>query len=420
MDTKRVSWHPMKVFLAPEDQFQISSVGPDDDIFIVDYSGSVDFTLCLAAKAKSVIVLDHHLTAVSAFTAAGSGDGLPKNLHVELDLQRSGATIALDYFSRRLSEEASACRGDPTVEAIADSVGAAGAEEAVPVGEGDEEGAASPEASEAAVGSAQEEATTRASKRRKKKAAAKAGRGGDKSAAAAPKPKAEIAPADVCIPCGTNGDPAAAAKGIKPYFATASPPSAAGGYGALLGEDVRGVALLRFLRLVEDGDLYRFWLKDSKEFSAGFGSLRLNFDLRINPGLFAELRGLDVHSVIEAGRKGVEGENRKINEEMGRTFIVNVPEVGVRCLGVRTSYPELRSAVGHALAERSAREGLSPLGIVAYGTPELERKGYIKVSVRAIEGGDTLKLTEKFGGGGHQAASSCNVLKFKFDNWCED
>jgi len=172
---------------------------------------------------------------------------------------------------------------------------------------------------------------------------------------------------------------------------------------------VRGVALLRFLRLVEDGDLYRFWLQDSKEFSAGFGSLRLNFDLRINPGLFAELRGLDVHSVIEAGRKGVEGENRKINEEMGRTFIVNVPEVGVRCLGVRTSYPELRSAVG-----------LSPLGIVAYGTPELERKGYIKVSVRAIEGGDTLTLTEKFGGGGHQAASSCNVLKFKFDNWCED
>jgi len=168
LDTKRVSWHPMKVFLAPEDQFQISSVGPDDDIFIVDYSGSVDFTLCLAAKAKSVIVLDHHLTAVSAFKAAGSGDGLPKNLHVELDLQRSGATIALDYFSRRLSEEASACRGDPPVEAIAGSVGVAGAEE-LPAGEGDEEGAASPEASEAAVGSAQEEATTRASKRRKKR-----------------------------------------------------------------------------------------------------------------------------------------------------------------------------------------------------------------------------------------------------------
>lgn len=443
LDGKCVSWHPMKVFLAPEEQFNLSSVGREDEVFVVDYCGSVDFTLDLAARARSVTVLDHHLTAVSAFTTAGANGGLPPNLHVELDMQRSGATVALDYFARRLERERPPRSGAPARGSTAAAAGKAEAAAPEPppaaaAAEAMEEDAADTlpgadaeaeaEGSAAAEGSsaAGDEPKTRAAKRRRMKKAAKAAARDTKSAAAS-KGKgtasngsaAAAALAGAAAEAPGSGGAADAVAALRCQPCGGERPGA-GGYGSLLGEGPEGSSLLRFLRFIEDGDLYRFWLQDSKQFSAGFARLALNFDLRVNPGLFAELRSLDFERVVQTGRASMDGDNRKIEEEMARSFLVNIAEVGVRCRAVRTSYPELRSALGHALADRSMKEGLSPLGIVAYTTPELERKGFIKVSARAVEGGDTLRFTEKFGGGGHQAASSCNVLKFKFDNWCED
>lgn len=50
------------------------------------------------------MVLDHHRTAVQQLTAAANApEGLPANLHVLLDMQRSGAALARDYFRPHLS-----------------------------------------------------------------------------------------------------------------------------------------------------------------------------------------------------------------------------------------------------------------------------------------------------------------------------
>jgi len=343
-----VSWHPMKVFLSPDEQFDVSCVSASDEIFVLDYSGSLAFLRSLSDRAAQVTVLDHHLTAILQFNGATN---LPSNLRLELDVQRSGATIALDYFSIRLArEKASGHRS------LGVKLGMSNDQSAVCKG-------------------------PPAKKRRR----------GIDTQLAKKEEKVEA--------CETSG---------------------ATGYGAFLGEDAAGSRLLRFFRFIEDSDLYRFWLSGSREFQAGFANLRIDFDVRTNPGVFAALRTVDIDAVIAAGKSSLEGDGKKITEALCQAFVVSVPAVGVRCLGVRTSHPELRSSMGHALAERSKREGLDGLGVIAYPTPELDGKGYIKVSVRGLEDANTLVLTEKFGGGGHKGASSCNVLKCTFESWCED
>lgn len=393
-DKWRVSWHPMKVFLPAEEQFKASTLNPGDEVFILDYSGSVDFVRTLAARAKSVTVLDHHLTALETFSGLTS---LPSNLILKLDMFRSGASLALDYFTHRYWEEKSQSLPPLLTDAIRP---VASPDEFVEV---PEPNAASVPQAPAAVVPLVAAAETRSAKRRRKKAVAK-------SVAAQPGDDA-VAVADSHGQVPRLG--AAATRSCSAYCIGR-------GYTGLLGEGPDGAVLLKLVRYVEDADLYRWWMADSREFHAGLGSLRMNFDAGSNKDLFSRLRSLDHAQLIEQGRKQLVSENRRIEEEMGRTFRVTVPELGIKCLGVRTSWPEMRSALGHKLAEKSQQEGLTGLGVVAYSTAELERKGYIKVSVRALGGEDTLKLTEKFGGGGHKAASSCNVLKFVFDTWCED
>jgi nanoRNase/pAp phosphatase (c-di-AMP/oligoRNAs hydrolase) len=41
----------------------------------------------------------------------------------------------------------------------------------------------------------------------------------------------------------------------------------------------------------------------------------------------------------------------------------------------------------------------------------------VKVSLRSIQGYDTTRVAEAFGGGGHAAASSCIVSEAEFDRW---
>ena len=49
---------------------------------------------------RRVIVLDHHKTAVDML---GSAEAQHPNLLLELDMSRSGATIALDWFQPKAS-----------------------------------------------------------------------------------------------------------------------------------------------------------------------------------------------------------------------------------------------------------------------------------------------------------------------------
>ena len=49
-----------------------------------------------------VVVLDHHKTALETLPPNGTG---PPNLQILLDMKRSGATIAYDFFLQRLQAQ---------------------------------------------------------------------------------------------------------------------------------------------------------------------------------------------------------------------------------------------------------------------------------------------------------------------------
>lgn len=67
----------------------------DETVYFLDYIGPRGFARSVANYSKEVIVLDHHKTAVEELAGAVP---LPRNMKAHLDMNKSGATIAQDYF----------------------------------------------------------------------------------------------------------------------------------------------------------------------------------------------------------------------------------------------------------------------------------------------------------------------------------
>jgi hypothetical protein len=88
---------PMTVFSKIPQRVELAQqLNADDTAYLVDYSGGVEFILALCAKAKRVVLLDHHKTAEEDIAKLTP---VPENLETVFDMQRSGATIARDYFN---------------------------------------------------------------------------------------------------------------------------------------------------------------------------------------------------------------------------------------------------------------------------------------------------------------------------------
>lgn len=64
----------------------------DRDVVLVDFTFKRDVMLDIAAKAKTVLVLDHHLSAQKDLV------DLPDNVSTVFDMKRSGAMITYQYY----------------------------------------------------------------------------------------------------------------------------------------------------------------------------------------------------------------------------------------------------------------------------------------------------------------------------------
>eukprot|EP00850_Spirogloea_muscicola_P005767 SM000026S09016 [mRNA] locus=s26:1022469:1025631:- [translate_table: standard] len=71
-------------------------------VYLLDFAGPPGFAHDLAANARSVVVLDHHKTSAASLLEPGA---CPSNLSPIFDFGRSGATISMDYFTKRLLAE---------------------------------------------------------------------------------------------------------------------------------------------------------------------------------------------------------------------------------------------------------------------------------------------------------------------------
>lgn len=175
----------------------------------------------------------------------------------------------------------------------------------------------------------------------------------------------------------------------------------------------------RLFEYIEDGDLWRWRLPNSKAFSSGLKVLNIEFDVRVNPSLFDQLLSLDLENVISQGMKSLAEEQRLIDDALSLSYEIAIG--GGRfghCLAVDAdSIAELRSELGHQLATKSHSLELRGIGAVVYRVLELENDQMLKISLRSVESEDTTRISENFGGGGHRNASSFMLSSEEFNRW---
>ncbi|XP_016510510.1 uncharacterized protein LOC107827818 isoform X2 [Nicotiana tabacum] len=268
-----------------------------DHVYLLDFVGPSGFVHQLHSKVDCVVVLDHHKTARELL---GGGTYVSENLIKVIDMDRSGATIAYDYFKEKL------INGDNNKAADVD---------ALKIGEFD---------------------------------------------------------------------------------------------------NVR-----RLFEYIEDRDLWRWKLPDSKAFSSGLDDRNIEYDVNLNPSLFQQLLALDLKSLIEQGKISLSHKQKRIDEVLEKSFEIALGAGTFGCcLAVNAdSLSELRSELGNQLAVRSRNMKLRGIGAVVYKVPELENDQMLKVSLRSIGDEDTTSISQAFGGGGHRNASSFMLNSTEFENW---
>lgn len=295
-----VAFFPNPVY----DPIRVDSLPLDElsDIYLVDFIGASGFVAEVSSKVDSVIILDHHKTALQTISENVSA---LRNVSKVIDMERSGATIAYDYFNEKLLR-----RG---------------------------------------------------------------------------------------ISLGNHGG---------------------GCDGKFLPENkVENVG--RLFKFIEDGDLWRWKLPHSKAFSSGLADMKIEYNVNVNLSLFDQLMGLDPELVISHGKESLARKQRLIDLALDQSYEIALG-CGLfgHCLAVDADFiSELRSELGHQLANKSRNLNLRSIGAVVYKVPELKNDQQLKISLRSIELEDTAAISKEYGGGGHRNASSFILSADKFLKW---
>ncbi|XP_004299480.1 PREDICTED: uncharacterized protein R106-like [Fragaria vesca subsp. vesca] len=185
------------------------------------------------------------------------------------------------------------------------------------------------------------------------------------------------------------------------------------------GETARFDGVRRVFEYIEDGDLWRWRLPDSKAFSSGFKDLNLQYDVGLNPALFQQLLSLDLECLISQGMVSLSEKQKLIEEALSQSYEIKLGGGAFgHCLAVNAdSISELRSELGHQLATKSRSLNLRGIGAVVYKVPELENDELLKISLRSVDSEDTTRISQEFGGGGHRNASSFMLGSAEFEQW---
>ncbi|XP_073260976.1 uncharacterized protein [Populus alba] len=269
-------------------------------VYLLDFVGPSGFVQQLSSEVPRVVILDHHKTAMEAL-GGRSFEG--ENVSKVIDMERSGATIAFDYFKHKLLES------------------------------------------------------------------------------------------------GKNN------------------------YDEIIAEFDR---VRRVFEYIEDGDLWRWRLENSKAFSSGLKDSNLEFNAQLNPSLFDQLLSLSLESVISQGIVSLSVKQKLIDDTLDQSYEIALGGGAFgSCLAVNAdSVSELRSELGHQLATKSRNLKLSAylflcrgIGAIVYRVPELENDEMLKISLRSVDSEDTTPISEEFGGGGHRNASSFMISSADFEQW---
>ncbi|PKI63326.1 hypothetical protein CRG98_016317 [Punica granatum] len=176
----------------------------------------------------------------------------------------------------------------------------------------------------------------------------------------------------------------------------------------------------RLFEYVEDADLWRWNLPNSKAFSSGLNDLNIEFDVGASPSLFHQLLSLDLDSVISQGMLSLSHKQKLIDEALLQSYEIALGGgVFGRCLAVDadSDLSQLRSELGKQLADKSQKMNLRSIGAIVYRVPEFQNDELLKISLRSEGDEDTTSISQKFGGGGHWNASSFMLSSKEFEQW---
>ena len=152
--------------------------------------------------------------------------------------------------------------------------------------------------------------------------------------------------------------------------------------------------LPKLLRHIEDIDLWNFKLKNTRELIAAFDIYDFNF--KTWDKIAKDIEDAKKRKkYIEVGNFLLRYRDKIIKRLIGNADKVNFE--GYSALAVNS--PVLQSEIGNALVKKGAKVGII----------WSQRNGKRYFSLRSNHGVDVSKLAQKFGGGGHRAASGFSL-----------
>ncbi|CAL4995300.1 unnamed protein product [Urochloa decumbens] len=147
------------------------------------------------------------------------------------------------------------------------------------------------------------------------------------------------------------------------------------------------------LEYIEDADLRRWQLPNTKEFQTALRDERAKLNCVTNPHVFEQAAGEFIQKPfkIRLGR-GSYGE----------------------CLAIRADgHSKLSHEIGLELSQRSAAAGLRPIGAVVF-----MQRGILKVCLRTTDNTtNTAEIAKAYGGGGKPSSSSFPLRMDEFNTW---
>lgn len=157
------------------------------------------------------------------------------------------------------------------------------------------------------------------------------------------------------------------------------------------------------LLYVEDHDLWKFALPDTRAFGAALGEYDMSFT--VWDELTQRLEDPEFFNhFIEHGKIIAKYEDKLVANIMEYREQVRFEGYETYAVNASRIY---RSILGNNLAELNRTEGREPFGIVYY-----RYAGKVHCSLRSRDSFDVRRLAEKYGGGGHAQAASIRVDGF--------
>lgn len=157
------------------------------------------------------------------------------------------------------------------------------------------------------------------------------------------------------------------------------------------------------LQYIEDHDLWKFKLPDTRPFGAALGEYEMTFPSWDD--LMERLEDATFFAEFVSHGQIIAAYQDKLVESI-MEFREKILFQGYEGYAINASRIH-RSILGNKLAELNKQEGREPFGIVYY-----RYEGHVHCSLRSRDDFDVRLLAEKYGGGGHTQAASIRVKSF--------